>query len=210
VVNTLAPDSTFSVYLSGGFHPKKPILTGGIAIISKFPIVHKGEIFTEKSNYANRSIFTDIRVNSDTIRIVNLHFHSMVLNPLPSTTNLSSMKQFTIDTYARVKSGLLFREKQANMILDFINNSPYPVIVAGDFNEIPYGYVYRKFSKFFDNAFEEAGNGFGFSINTTFPFLRIDNQFYDANTFDAIHYTTFREISISEHYPIQTVYRFIK
>ena len=208
IANSLATDSTYSVFLSGGYHKKRAIFTGGIAIISRFPIVNKGEIFTDKSNWSNRSIFADLLLDTDTIRMVNLHLHSMMLNPLPAGKNLSSFINYAKNTYYRVKSGLLIREKQAKTTIEFIKNSPYPVIVAGDFNEIPYGYVYRKFSNQLDNAFEKAGKGFGFSLNTRLPFLRIDNQFYDSNTFKAVHYKTFRDITISEHYPVQTVYRF--
>lgn len=208
VVNTLAPDSTYSVYLSGNFHRIKPILTGGIAIISKFPIIKKGEIATDTVQDSTRSIFADIHIDDDTVRIVNLHFHSMMINPLPASKSLSSLIRYAKETYEKVKSGLLIREQQAAMILDFVSNSPHPVIVAGDFNEIPFGYVYRKFSQYLENAFAAVGNGFGFSLNTAFPFLRIDHQFYDANTFEAIRFTTFRNIKTSEHYPIQAVYRF--
>ena len=210
MVNTLAPDSTYSVYLSGIFHHRKPIFLNGVAIISKFPIIQRGEVSTDTDQQANRSIFADILLNEDTIRIVNLHFHSMMLNPLPTSKNFSSLIRYVKDTYAKVKSGLLIREQQAEMTLDFINKSPYPVIVAGDFNEIPFGYVYRMFSQHLDNAFAEVGNGFGFTLNTAFPFLRIDHQFYDADAFEATRFTTLRNIKVSEHYPIQAVYRFSK
>ena len=210
MVNSLAPDSTYSVFLSGIYHHRKPIFLNGIAIISKFPIIRQGEIFTDATQQANRSIFADIHTGEDTVRIINLHFHSMMINPLPASKNLSSLIGYVKDTYAKVKSGLLIREQQAEMTLEFINKSPHPVIVAGDFNEIPFGYVYRKFSRNLDNAFAEVGNGFGFSLNTGFPFLRIDHQFYDADAFEATRFTTLRNIKVSEHYPIQAFYRFSK
>ena len=59
-----------------------------------------------------------------------------------------------------------------------IERSPYPVILCGDFNEVPYGYAYGRVRKQLRNAFENSGTGFGFTYNKAPRYIRIDNQFY--------------------------------
>jgi endonuclease/exonuclease/phosphatase family metal-dependent hydrolase len=49
-----------------------------------------------------------------------------------------------------------------------------PVIVCGDFNSPPEGRVYERLSKTFDDCWEIAGNGEGFTIPSEHPNRRID------------------------------------
>ena len=49
----------------------------GIATFSKFPIVNKG--FIKFENTANLSMFCDIKINQDTIRIYNNHLQKYIL-----------------------------------------------------------------------------------------------------------------------------------
>jgi endonuclease/exonuclease/phosphatase (EEP) superfamily protein YafD len=81
----------------------------------------------------------------------------------------------------------------------------YPVIVVGDLNETPYGWAYGTLRERLKNSFEEAGRGFGFTLNRS-PFLvRIDNQFYSKD-FTVKQFVTLRNINYSDHFPIAADY----
>jgi endonuclease/exonuclease/phosphatase family metal-dependent hydrolase len=56
-----------------------------------------------------------------------------------------------------------------------------------------------------NNAFEEAGNGFGFTYNGKLFFLRIDNQFVDEGL-TVTDFRTHRNIPFSDHFPISATY----
>jgi endonuclease/exonuclease/phosphatase (EEP) superfamily protein YafD len=80
------------------------------------------------------------------------------------------------------------------------------VICAGDFNEIPYSYSYRRLKKGLRNSFEEAGAGFGFTYNgNTLVTLRIDNQFY-SDRVDCVELETLNTVSYSDHFPLLGTY----
>ena len=80
------------------------------------------------------------------------------------------------------------------------------VILVGDFNQTPYSFVYNSFKEIMNNAFETAGNGFGFTYRgSTLFFLRIDNQFYDPRL-KAIDFKTHKQVPYSDHYPIEARY----
>lgn len=179
----------------------------GIAIFSRFPIVHSGEVLFKQGS-VNRAAFADIDVYGDTIRFINVHLQSMSLspyNPLASKS-LSSTKQNIKTVYKKFTKGLLDRSFQAEIIIELIHQSPHKVILVGDFNQTPYSFVYNSLKEIMDNAFEKAGNGFGFTYGgSTLFFLRIDNQFYDPRM-KAIEFETYDAVPYSDHYPIEARY----
>ena len=175
----------------------------GTAIFSKYPIINHGEIVTESGEYMN-SIFADILINNDTIRIYNTHLESMSIdeNNLVDTEKLAKSYK---DTGYRLRNGFVSRARQVDALTDHIRQSRYKVILCGDLNEVPYSYAYFSLRRLLNNAFEQAGNGFGFSYNGKLFFLRIDNQFFDDNI--RIHnFITDRRVDYSDHFPLIATY----
>ncbi|HEX8532431.1 MAG TPA: endonuclease/exonuclease/phosphatase family protein, partial [Cytophagales bacterium] len=90
----------------------------------------------------------------------------------------------------------------------FVRESPHKVILCGDFNDIPYSYTYQRMRRQLRNAFEDAGSGFGFTLNDDkLFFLRIDNQFYDK-ALNVHDFQTHRDVTYSDHFPISATYSF--
>ena len=88
----------------------------------------------------------------------------------------------------------------------FIETSPYPVICAGDFNDMPYSYSYQFMKRTLKNAFEEVGTGLGFTYNgNTLRVLRIDNQFYSPGV-SAEQFETLTQIKFTDHFPVRGLY----
>ena len=55
-----------------------------------------------------------------------------------------------------------------------MNNSPYKVIVCGDFNDTPQSYTYNLLSENLNDSFKTKGVGFGTTYAGSIPALRID------------------------------------
>ncbi len=181
-------------------NPKKRAF--GIAIFSKFPIINSGKVFDNKKN--NGAMFADIKIRQDTIRVYNTHLESMNIRAA-DLNNLEGIKSQYRSTIKKLKEGIQMRASQARILKDHIGNSPYPVILAGDFNDLPYSYTYFSFKEVLNNAFEEMGRGFGFTYNKVLFFLRIDNIFFDA-PLKIQQFRTHREVDYSDHYPISAVF----
>lgn len=178
----------------------------GMAIFSKFPIINDGKIFD--NNRANGAIFADILYQSDTIRIYNVHLESMQINS-QTLENLDGVKENYRQTLGKLHRGSLARSKQLKVLEEHINNSPFPNIIMGDFNELPYSNTYFRLSKNHINAFETAGNGFEFTYNKILFFLRIDHIF-SSPELEAVEFTTHREVDYSDHYPVSATLKFKK
>lgn len=175
----------------------------GLAIFSRYPIVNDGKVF--EAQHTNGAIFADIKYNSDTVRIYNCHLESMKIDS-ESLDNIDGVKEKYRQTLGKLHRGSLERSKQLKVLEEHIANSPHPVIVMGDFNEIPYSNTYFRLSKTLKNAFETAGRGFGFTYNKILFFLRIDHIF-TSQSLKAVDFKTHREVDYSDHYPVSATFQ---
>ncbi|MFH0999552.1 MAG: endonuclease/exonuclease/phosphatase family protein, partial [Bacteroidota bacterium] len=85
-------------------------------------------------------------------------------------------------------------------ISEHIKQSPYPVIVCGDFNDTPVSYTYHKMRGQLTDAFINAGNGFGNTYERKIASFRIDYIFhspeFDSKNFKVPH------LLYSDHFPV--------
>jgi endonuclease/exonuclease/phosphatase family metal-dependent hydrolase len=102
----------------------------------------------------------------------------------------------------KLKKGFLRREIQSNRIREEIDKSPYPVVVCGDFNDVPNSYAYETIGAGLQNAFEKKGAGLGRTFSGIAPTLRIDNIFVDKS-YEVEQYTRVKK-KLSDHFPIIT------
>ncbi|MBO9702312.1 MAG: endonuclease/exonuclease/phosphatase family protein [Sporocytophaga sp.] len=174
----------------------------GLAILSKYKIIKSGEVKFSSSTF-NQAMFADIKINKNkTLRVYNVHLQSMNIDQkIFSGTQFE--KELLFSSIQKYKSGALERAEQLKQILKHINNSPYPAIICGDFNDVPYSYVYEQFRNHFENGFEEKGNGFGFTYSGKYSFLRIDNIFA-SKQIKFINFKTHDSVWGSDHFPIST------
>jgi endonuclease/exonuclease/phosphatase family metal-dependent hydrolase len=177
----------------------------GVVTFSKYPIVA-----SEDSHFAGQNgiLRTDIRWNNDTIRIINTHLYSMTLklNRLANQTEYSGVKKETRGTLRQMKKGFEERNDELMQIESWISDSRHPLVICGDFNETPYGYVYGRLRRKLANAFEDQGRGFGFSYNRLPYFIRIDHQFYSRDRLLLREFQTRRKVPYSDHYPLMAIY----
>jgi endonuclease/exonuclease/phosphatase family metal-dependent hydrolase len=175
----------------------------GLAIFSKYPIVGTGEIRSESDKYLN-SIYADVLVGEDTIRIYNTHLESMSIDE-ENVINTDRLAQSYLDTGYRLRSGFISRSVQIKGLMKNIKDCPHKIILCGDLNELPYSYPYFALRGQLDNAFEKSGNGFGFTYNGKLFFLRIDNQFF-SDELNIHSFMTYRNINFSDHFPLAATY----
>lgn len=180
----------------------------GIAIFSKYPFINKGEV-PFKIRTDNGAIFVDIvkkhKNRNDTIRIYNIHLESMSINQ-NELKPIDKPEETFWYAGRRLKKGFAMRAAQVQTIAEHIQKSPYPVILGGDLNDLPYSYTYFKLRRNLKNAFESKGLGTEFTFNGKLFFLRIDNQFYDNEKLNCVYFNTHREIDFSDHYPLRAIY----
>ncbi len=178
----------------------------GILIFSKYPIINKKTVSFYPHDYNSIFQYIDIVKAEDTFRVFNIHLQSLRF----SRSNLKYLDKPTVeDEHAitesksilgKFKRGFIRRQIQADRIQAEIKKSPYPVIVTGDFNDVPNSYAYQIIGKGLKNAFVEKGGGLGRTFSGLSPVLRIDNIFVD-HKMEVLQFQLIKK-KLSDHFPI--------
>lgn len=178
----------------------------GRIIFSKLPIINKQTMVNYPNDYNATFQYIDVLNGADTIRIFNIHLQSLKFTQanLNYLDNASINSDTTIteskSIISKIKTGFIKRAIQAKFIKDEMNHSPYPVIVCGDFNDVPNSYAYETIGSGLQNAFVEKGAGIARTFSTISPTLRIDNIFTDKN-FKILQFIRVKKL-LSDHFPI--------
>jgi endonuclease/exonuclease/phosphatase family metal-dependent hydrolase len=179
----------------------------GIATYSRFPILKQSRIpFNSTSNAA---MYTDILFGVDTIRVFNIHLQSIKFHQDDYAYMDTASLKYSNDQIreikkigSRLRTAFTMRAEQAQMIANYIKDSPYPVVAMGDFNDTPQSYAYHKIRKGIQDAFRHAGRGFGNTYAGELPSFRIDYIMYSS---PFIPYQFKRiKTDYSDHFPIST------
>lgn len=194
---------------SSGRKPPFRTYYNGVAIFSRHPIVRTRSTSFASANGVNGLVVADIRKGTDTLRVISLHLMSMGVRVgrVMKATDSRSAKSETRNILHKLKEGFISHNLEMDPVIKAIRNSPYPVILCGDFNEVPTGLSYGRARRHLKNSFEEAGTGFGFTLNRSPWFIRIDNQFH-SNHFTVVKHEVVRSVSASDHFPVRVRYRY--
>ena len=208
VLDTLIKLQKAKYYHVDYFKSRWRVQHWGVATMSSYPIINKQRVqFINSEN--NYLIYTDILFKKDTIRIFNIHYESIRLGKedllfvSDLTNNRTENKDLTDKTkkiYWKLKSAFIKRAEQVRIAMYYINKSPYPVIICGDFNDTPSSYAYNQMTSKLCDAFVESGNGMGKTYAGNIPSFRIDYILHD-NNFKAYNFKTIKE-DLSDHYPV--------
>ena len=180
----------------------------GTIIFSRYPIINKQIITIPPYDYNSNFQYADIVKDGDTIRVFNIHLQSLKF----TDGNRAFIDDPTLETkqdikrsksvIGKFKHGFLRRQAQVEKVKEEIDKSPYPVILCGDFNDVPNSYAYQTIGENLQNAFAEKGSGLGRTFTSIAPTLRIDNIFVSPS-FTVSQFVRL-PVMLSDHFPIIT------
>ena len=169
------------------------------AIYSKFPIAQIDSV--DFPNSANKSLFADVLIKEDTVRIYNLHLQSFRIIPEINTIKSEESSKLL----AKSRRVMLKQFEQANLIRDDMERTDHKKIVVGDFNNTQYSNVFQTIKGDMNDTFDEQGIGFGRTYNLMgFP-IRIDYILADTE-FEVVSHQNFN-VKLSDHYPVMATLR---
>lgn len=193
-------------YYQRCYQNRKGSRSFGVLILSRFPVVSKGHLDFPTVSKMNTTIYTDLKIGNDTVRMYTTHLQSNQLThsdfDFINQTQEHDTLQFDSKRVAsKLKSSAQIRAGQVRDIRESIESSPYPVLFAGDFNDTPVSFAYATISEDLDDAFLAASRGSG-ATYIPFPFIRIDYLLYDPDAFRATRYVKRRSLG-SDHYMLE-------
>lgn len=179
----------------------------GTGIISKYPIIKSGKI--DFNLNTNSCVWADIKIKKDTFRVYSVHFQSNKVSRNASELVKDIEKEKAVKSkdirliLSKYKNNVQVRANQVKKVKEHISNSPYKIILGGDFNDPSVTYTYHEFSEILKDSFKEKGFGMGISYAGSIPFLRID-YILVSPSIKVIDYKTL-ENKYSDHYAIKSI-----
>lgn len=176
----------------------------GNLIASKHPIINSGKITFPKST--NLSIYADIKLGKDVVRVYNNHLESYSLSLSSVIKRIredsDAISEELVSVHKKMRVSNIKRAVQVDSVLNHIRKSPHKAIICGDLNDTPMSYTYQQLKKVSKDTFLEAGRGFSSTYSFLWPLLRID-YILVPQSYDVISHTTPKN-RYSDHYPVIT------
>ncbi|SFI25160.1 endonuclease/exonuclease/phosphatase family protein [Halpernia frigidisoli] len=150
----------------------------------------------------------DISIRGKIYRFINIYLEPFYLNK--SMVKPSENQDINEDKFKSLIKTMIpaFKSHQTQVaeIRKAVDNSPYPVIMAGDFNSVPNSYEYYHAGKGLQDAFEVVGSGSATSFHDwKFP-IRIDYVFA-SKEITPISYKVDRSTRLSDHFPVIATFK---
>lgn len=161
----------------------------GIAMFSRFPMIARGDIMFEdpENKDNNYCIYADIVKGNDTLRVYNVHLQSIKFQKddyafFGDGKAIAGEKKSTARLLMdKLRIAYPKRAEQARKVVEHMEQSPYEVVVCGDFNDTPLSYTYNTFFSHFTDAFRNASSGIGVTYAGKVPAGRIDYIFHSRD-----------------------------
>ena len=180
-----------------------------LGIHTRFPIIKRERI--PYASVANGSAAWWLKVDGDTLIVVNNHFESchlssddraqyrqIIKGELPRDSMRSESKLLLI----KLAEANAARSGQIRTVLRYVEeHSQYPIIVCGDFNDSPISYSRHTMGERLTDCFKETGRGIGLSYNQKAFSLRIDHIFC-SQQLQPYNCKVDDKMDASDHYPI--------
>lgn len=181
------------------------VIEGTMAVFSRYPIPDKEYLLFPDSG--NSYLRADVDVNGRMVRIVSVHLQTSGITMVQKRYLENSGRGMPVKVmFDLLENNGRMRARQARAIREVIDRSEMPVVLAGDFNDIPSSYTYRTLSEGLTDGFRSEGSGYGGTFRYLKGLLRIDYIFYN-DYFEGTGYRILRE-NVSDHKPVVARLRF--
>jgi endonuclease/exonuclease/phosphatase family metal-dependent hydrolase len=176
----------------------------GQAIFSRHPIVDSGITRFPKPTMNESLIYADIAFKQDTIRLFTTHLQSVRFEreDYESIEKIKKRDDSLIrnskNIFSKLRRGFVHRSRQTEIVKKQLDKSPYPLIITGDFNDVPNSNTYFTISKNLKDAFLAKSFGMGRTFTNISPTLRIDYILASKN-FSVLQYNRIVK-EYSDHY----------
>ncbi|MGX5684592.1 endonuclease/exonuclease/phosphatase family protein [Chryseobacterium cucumeris] len=192
-------------YQFDGYQKANP--GGGLTILTKHKIINQQIIDPQDEEVRIPGVLADIEIKGRTYRFIDVYLNPFRFQKdmVRLNGNTDTDEQKIKDVVKRLIPTFKKHQDQVALIREVIDNSPYPVILTGDFNSVPNSYEYYHLSEGLEDAFLTAGKGSATSFHDyKFP-IRID-YIFSSKSLKAISYEIDRSVSISDHYPVTVTF----
>lgn len=188
------------------YFPYMQVGRDDMVIFSRYPITANKTILFEETN--NSAMWVDIDVKGSEFRVFNIHLETTGINRTLHKAGKLMAQGGQVDNNRLINAivgnymmGMMFRSGQAITVANEKRESDKPVILCGDFNDVPYSFVYNTVKGDMVDGFKECGAGWMYTYRgmKNKP-VRIDYIFHDESIKGISYYKT--DLTYSDHFPV--------
>ncbi|MDE7403152.1 MAG: endonuclease/exonuclease/phosphatase family protein [Muribaculaceae bacterium] len=201
-------------------HDKYPYISGvyDMRVLSKFPMLREpGYRYIDGDYDKRRYTFYKINLHGHLLTLINMHLLSFRLSDeerdvvTDMRTGVSGMKKswnmLRTGIREKLRLGFKTRKKDVAILRNTLERVHGPLIICGDFNDVPESYAYRLLrGDDLRDAYVETGFGPLITYNRHAFWVHLDQVFYrgDLKALSVIKGT----LKVSDHYPLLTTFEF--
>ncbi len=179
-----------------------------LTVLSKYKIIDTKIISTENESITAPAVQIDIEIKGKIYRFIDVYLHPFKFEK--SMVKLNGDNEEDEEKIRNIIKRLIptfkIHQEQVAEINKAVENSPYPVILTGDFNSVPNSYEYYSISQNLQDVFMEAGKGSSTSFHDyKFP-IRIDYVF-TSKSIKSLSYKVDRSVKTSDHFPVIATFK---
>jgi endonuclease/exonuclease/phosphatase family metal-dependent hydrolase len=189
----------------------------GVAIFSRYPIVDSFRLRYPGPDSLRGSeslIRATIDINGKKINVFTTHLQSFLfsgkeyrgLKTIKQAEDKDSVLEASKTIISKFRRSYSMRSQQATIVRKLLDNSQYPEIICGDFNDVPNSYTYFTIKGNRQDAFVQQSFGLGRTFVFISPTLRIDYILADR-AFDVLQYKK-TKLPYSDHFPVMADFTF--
>jgi len=163
------------------------------AIFSKFPMISGGMV--EFPDSRNNTLYADIDLGVDTIRVYNVHLQSYGIG-----SRRFLMREYGTRFLKRLSAVSRLHRQQVELVRTHQRQAPHASLICGDFNSSPFSNAYRQMKEGLQDSFAERGTGLGTTYSLKGIPYRIDYILADP-AFEVRAHRNYG-VRLSDHYPL--------
>lgn len=176
-----------------------------MVIFSRFPIL-KTKTISFGGDTNNSAQWAELNVRGKRLRIINVHLQTTGISRTLHKAAKADYQGALVENnsvlrliYGNYTQGMVIRGRQADMIAAERDDSKLPCVICGDFNDVPYSYVYRTVKGPLVDGFQECGKGYMYTYRGNKQ-TRIDYIFHDERLKGQTYYK--QNLTYSDHLPV--------
>lgn len=178
-----------------------------VALKTRHKLLKHGNIIETAAN--GNAFYADIEIHGKIIRFINVYLEPFMLEKSmvrpTADADLNTVKAKNL--IRRLVPTFKLHQEQIVYIRKAVKESPYPVILTGDFNSVPNSWEYYHLSEGLQDAFVVAGTGSATSFHDyKFP-IRID-YIFSSKEIKPRSYKVDRSVKLSDHFPVIATFDF--
>ena len=174
----------------------------GPALATLFPVKEWSTWMFPEGAGLGRVLQADLETPSGVVRFFNVHLQSLYFSREDyAAVEDGPSREEGLRLLGLVTQASAARARQAQILRGHMQESPYPVILAGDLNDSPMSYTLSHLLKGrVRDAFGAGDIGLGSTHIGTVPGLRIDGILADTTLTVHLHQT--HDVELSDHRPV--------